>query len=422
MPGVLGVIPRWGPWRRDAQRDCASVCVWLAADGRSRCTCVGTHVHQDNRMHERPITCQHAGALDSLLDDLAVCQGESFDLLRRHLLDRLWKGQSEQGSQQDAGDGLTFRVVGALHVALCRSPFGTLPVPLYFIHTRSSCGIRPGARTGVCTHISIAQESEAPHPAHRSFTQSSLQSLEVSAVSRRPIPLHEWIAAVRANGRISAMALTSEVFVVQPQVCFQFCTDRGERDILSEPVKRSGDIACMSGFCTMEVNISKCSSCRQWVSRDGRDEHLVMLTLTSAATVQWVRTMALAMSDGTPLTTVTTLWLRGVRREMVAGILPRSNPTRSGRVLRSLVLVGLKFKVTKLPPELFTCHHCMDADGRYKLVSADSIWVGFGCSGADNVRFDHVTEAVPENRRAVQAAYLVRSESVRRLLRDVMKP
>lgn len=421
VPGLFGVIARWGAWRRDAQGDCASVCVWLAADGRSRGTCVGTHVHQDNHMHERPTTCQHAGALDSLLDDLAAFLMASYDRLRRHLIDQLRLQQAEQGSQQDAGDGSTFHVVGALHVALCPSAFGTLPVPLYLTNTRTFCGICLGARTRMCTHISIAQESGAPRRAYRSSTQSSVQSLEVSAVSRLPIPLHDCIAALRANGRILAMALTSEVFVLQPPLRCHFRTDRGQRQTLAEPVKRSGVIACMRGFSTMEVNIAKCSSCRQWVSRDGRDEHPVLLTLTSAATVRWVRSMANATSDGTPLTTITTRWLRGVRQEMMAGILPQFSPTRSGRVLRSLLLVGLRFMVTKLPPKLFTCHHCLDADGRYKFVSADSIWVGFG-NGADHVRFDHVTEAVPENRRAIPAAYLVRGRSVRRLLRDVMKP
>lgn len=131
--------------------------------------------------------------------------------------------------------------------------------------------------------------------------------------------------------------------------------------------------------------------------------------------------MAFSASEGTALTTSTTRWLRTVRREVVAGVLPQGNPTRSGRILRNLVTVGLKLMTTDLPPELFSCTHCMDSDGRYKWVSADSIWVGFG-SGAEHVRFDHVSEEFPENRRAVKAAYLVRGESVRRMVRDVMKP
>ncbi|KAK1861850.1 hypothetical protein I4F81_004430 [Pyropia yezoensis] len=45
-----------------------------------------------------------------------------------------------------------------------------------------------------------------------------------------------------------------------------------------------------------------------------------------------------------------------------------------------------------------------------------------GALGADHMKFEHVTENVPENRRAVRAAYLVRGESVRRVLRDLLKP
>ncbi|KAK1866321.1 hypothetical protein I4F81_008841 [Pyropia yezoensis] len=171
----------------------------------------------------------------------------------------------------------------------------------------------------------------------------------------------------------------------------------------------------------MVVHVAKCSSCEQWVCRDGREEHIVLLTMTSAATVTWMRSMAHDAADGAALTTSTKKWIRAVRRETVAGVLPSTNPTRSGRILRNIVVVGLKLMAADLPPELFTCVHCMDNDGRYKWVSADSIWVGFG-SGADHVQFDHVVEAVPENRRAIRAAYLIRGESVRRIVRDVMKP
>ena len=147
----------------------------------------------------------------------------------------------------------------------------------------------------------------------------------------------------------------------------------------------------------------------------------MLLSVTAAATVAWVRSLALQASEGMSLTTCTTRWLRAVRREMVVGALPRSSPTRSGRTLRNLVLVGLKLMASDLPAAHFTCVQCMDCDGRYNFVSADSIWVGFG-SGADDIKFQHMTEAVPENEAAVKAAYLIRGESVRRVIRDVMKP
>lgn len=240
-------------------------------------------------------------------------------------------------------------------------------------------------------------------------------------MSRLPLPLHNCIAAVRLNGEVAVLAAAGGVFSVPaPSRCL-YCTSRGEEHVLSSPSTREGVVVCSRGFCRMEVVMAKCSSCKQWVSRDGRDQHIILLTTTTAATVCWARSMASSAADGMALTTSTTRWLRAVRQEMVAGVLPQDCPTRSGRILRNIVLVALKLMVAQLPSALFSCHHCMAADGRYLCVSADSIWVGFG-SGVEHVKFQHITEAVPENRQAVRAAYLVRGESVRRVIRDVMKP
>lgn len=54
-------------------------------------------------------------------------------------------------------------------------------------------------------------------------------------------------------------------------------------------------------------------------------------------------------------------------------MLPKETPTRSGRVLRNMFMVGLKLMAMDLPPSLFTCNHCMEKDGPYKWVYADSI-------------------------------------------------
>lgn len=239
-------------------------------------------------------------------------------------------------------------------------------------------------------------------------------------MSRLPLPLYNCIAAVRLNGEVAALAAAGGVLSVPaPSRCL-YCTSRGEVHELSNRSTRDGVMVCSRGFCKMEVVVAKCSSCKQWVSRDGRDQQIILLTTTTAATVCWARSMASSAADGMALTTSTTRWLRSVRREMVAGVLPQDCPTRSGRILRNIVLVALKLMVEQLPSSLFSCHHCMDADGRYLCVSADSIWVGFG-SGVEHVKFQLVSEAVPKSRQAVRAAYLVRGESVRRVIRDVMK-
>lgn len=67
------------------------------------------------------------------------------------------------------------------------------------------------------------------------------------------------------------------------------------------PSTRRGVIACSRGFCTMVVHVAKCSSCLQWVCRDGRDDHIILLTMKSAATVSWMRGMALNGAEGAAL-------------------------------------------------------------------------------------------------------------------------
>ncbi|OSX77405.1 hypothetical protein BU14_0150s0017 [Porphyra umbilicalis] len=421
VPGVFGVIARWGEWRRDMHGNCASVCVWLSEDGHCRCTCVGTNVHQDNYAHGRPTRCQHAGTMEGVLEELSGALGIPPGRVREHLRKKMHRDPGAADGQAQDSDGLTFHVVGALHVAVCPSPAGALPVPLYLTATRSSCGFCPGARARVCSHLSVAYEAGAPYRGHRTSAQGKTRSLELSSVSRLPLPLVDCVAAVRTNADVCALTVAGGVFKIPAPLRCGFCTDRDKPHELSGASTRMGAIACSRGFCKMEVGVAKCSSCLQWVCRDGRDEHVVLLTMTSAATVTWVRSMALTTSEGMSLTTSVTRWIRTVRRETAAGVLPGERPARSGRVLRSIVLIGLDLMVTNLPPALFTCRHCMDADGRYECVSADSIWVGFG-SGAEHVRFDHVTEAVPVNENAIRAAYLVRGESVRRVVRDVMKP
>jgi len=137
---------------------------------------------------------------------------------------RQQSAQEEGEAEEAAADGLNFHVRGALYVSLYPSALGSFPVPLYLNHTSSSCGVCRGALTRVCSHISIAQESGAPHRSHRASAQSSVQSLGVSAVSRLPIPILECLSAVRSNEEGYAQALKVDTFVVNAPLRCEFCT------------------------------------------------------------------------------------------------------------------------------------------------------------------------------------------------------
>eukprot|EP00168_Porphyra_purpurea_P006892 TRINITY_DN18484_c0_g1_i1.p1 TRINITY_DN18484_c0_g1~~TRINITY_DN18484_c0_g1_i1.p1 ORF type:complete len:221 (+),score=27.66 TRINITY_DN18484_c0_g1_i1:466-1128(+) len=208
--------------------------------------------------------------MDTLLDKLAAVIGLSSALLRDHLLERQRQELNEErkheggDERKEAADGLKFHVLGALYVAFCPSSYGTLPFPLYLTHARSSCGIYPGAHTRVCSYLSIAQESGALHRSHRAAALSSVPILEVSAISRLPIFVNDCVAAVRSNAAVCAKTLVGDTFDVDTPVRCEFCTSSGEEHTLSAPSKNSGVIACSWGFCPMDGDVAKCSSCKQW--------------------------------------------------------------------------------------------------------------------------------------------------------------
>jgi len=172
----------------------------------------------------------------------------------------------------------------------------------------------------------------------------------------------------------------------------------------------------------MTVHLAKCSSCKNLVAQDGLEHHIVLLSWISAATAVWVRSMANNATLGLALTTSATMWLRASRREEAAGTIARCNKPLSGRSLREVAMAGLNLMTTDLQPALFSCNRCVGEDGRYKCVAADSIWVGYGSRAAENERFENVAERVPENIAAVKAAYMVRGDSVRRVIRDLINP
>lgn len=119
VPGTIGVVALRGEWKRDRAGQSASICVWLGLDWWSRCMCVGSSVHRDKVIMERPTTCKHAGALDAAVDDLSSSMGVSPDVLRQHLLRK--EAEAASHESQGSSEELCFHVVGALYVAVCHT-------------------------------------------------------------------------------------------------------------------------------------------------------------------------------------------------------------------------------------------------------------------------------------------------------------
>lgn len=184
-----------------------------------------------------------------MLSEVAVGLGVDVQRLKQHLRKSMEDAEDAVEGRAGPIEAATFHVLGALYVAVCPSPFGALPMPVYLTATRSSCGICPGARTRVCSHLSVAQESGAPQRAHRSSAQSESRSLEMASVSKLPIPLHDCIAALRVNADVAAMALTGGTFELKAPRSCHFCSMRGLDHELQGGSTRTGVLACTTGFC-----------------------------------------------------------------------------------------------------------------------------------------------------------------------------
>lgn len=137
------------------------------------------------------------------------------------------------------------------------------------------------------------------------------------------------------------------------------------------------------------------------MSHDGQGQHIILLSRTTACTAVWARSQARAASQATALSISTTRWLRAAGREVAAGVLPRERLKSSGHTLRELALTGLRLMTDRLEPALFTCLRCLQDDGSYLCITADSIRVGYGSRASENDRFEHVSKKVPENDAAV---------------------
>jgi len=121
IPGVFGLVGRWGAWRRDESGECVSACVWLGGDGHVRCTCVGSDVFRDDCMYDRRTTCKHATIFDGALEELCGVMQQPVAVVKQHLL--------SNNADMTASSAMAFRAVGGLYVTMCSHLCSPLPVP-----------------------------------------------------------------------------------------------------------------------------------------------------------------------------------------------------------------------------------------------------------------------------------------------------
>ena len=189
----------------------------------------------------------------------------------------------------------------------------------------------------------------------------------------------------------------------------------------SDDTTLAGHIHSTLGPCGMQVVRRQCSSCGQRVSREGRSERLILLSLTSACTTAWARACAEQVRSGTHISDVLaqcySSWA-GLRR---ADLLPQTAKARGSGTLRALILTFMRLTSTEPDGGLYDCSSCRLACGRYLVVTADCICLGFDAQ-AQPFSFEHVHEAVPPVNTKGREGCMVVGEQARRMLRHVVVP
>jgi len=243
------------------------------------------------------------------------------------------------------------------------------------------------------------------------------------ARSRLALPMYNCKKAVCANLDVCEMMREGKPLVVQaPPMCDKCGTPRGcdTRVDVEE-----GVIMCSGGYCVMQLQSFMCTNaeCHMRVFPDGRDAGVVLLSSSTAATVTIMRDIAHAMTTGgSTFGSCYKQWHSNYASVRDSGRYPcmATVPTRSRQTMTTLFWWTLHL-MTKSPPLwAFKCGSCQDKDGRFRVLTADGIWLGYLKRLASG-RYVNPCEECKSVQKTVEAASLHPSEWVRRFVRSVLK-
>jgi len=104
-----------------------------------------------------------------------------------------------------------------------------------------------------------------------------------------------------------------------------------------------------------------------------------------------------------------------------AKLLPATAKSRGADTLRALILTLMRLCVIKPDEGLYECTVCCLPDGRYQVITADGICLGFD---ADSLpfSFEHLCEAAPLVNMRTREGCMVIGEQARRMMRHVLVP
>lgn len=315
-------------------------------------------------------------------------------------------------------------IAGQSSVVVVLSGVGRCKVvaPVRCTRKVTSCAFCDSAAGFSCVHAVRARGVRRTQSASKRADHVSRSDEEDGARSRLPRSLYNCPASVKANIAVCrAMEMGKPYVVTAPSSCPKCHTTRDKCRINKEV----GTIICSSGFCVMELESLWCptTGCQTQIYPDGRDAGVVIWSSSFAATAVFSRDIAREMAtSGSTFGACYKHWYNkyvdlqdsGAYPDMVS-IKEKSRPTIS-----SVFHLTVRLMVKDPPIWAFRCGSCQDKDGRYRVVTADGIWLGF-LKRLSSGKYVNPTQPCASVKATVEAASLHPSEWVRRFVRTSLK-
>lgn len=179
---------------------------------------------------------------------------------------------------------------------------------------------------------------------------------------------------------------------------------------------------CSGGYCKMRIESFWCSSagCTTRIYADGRDIGLVIWSSSTAATAVILRDIGREMTtSGSTFGAGFRHWHNKYVDLRDSGRHPEMEEasTRSRQTITSLFYWAVYLMTRDPPVWAFRCSACQDKDGRYRVVTADGIWLGY-LKLLSTGLYTNPTELCTSVKEAVEAASIHPSGWVRRFVRS----
>jgi len=421
IPYLFGVVARFSIWGKTDHGKRSACCTWVATGGAVRCTCVGNDVYNGDTRAGRDSTCEHIDVFVDAIGKMAAKLGRPFRSVAMWLQAVLSAPGASDGADVDRAyeEVPVWRLHRDIVVVVAPHRGAPVPVPVYLPKRGVSCGFCPLTNLRGCSHTKVAEQYRSSSGA--AVVQSNPTSCLRSAVSTLPVSLFNCPLSITRDRRIGELARLNAVWRLEAPVRCGPCGAAMRAAGKVADVTLEGTIHSTLGPCKMEVVKRTCDECLESCSRDGREESVILLAWTSGCTIIWARRCAEQVRAGTHIADVITQCKNDWAGLKSASLLPASAKWRGSDTLRAMILTIMRLAVSDPDPGLYDCTVCQLPCGRYLIVTADGICIGFD---ADNMpfSFEHVCEDVPFVNMKGREGCMVVGEMARRMMRHVLVP